>query len=406
MREIVLNTRFLSRLKTDLMVYFLTMNKHEIKRNGVVFTPDKLGLFMANEALKNFDEPLDKEIVLLEPSSGDGSLALSMLEALCEKDYKKIKLIAFDINSDFLNSLENKVQKLFPEVKVETHCEDFVDFAFNCKEPFCDIVISNPPYVRTQHLDKKYIDFANEKAGLNGRVDLYQIFLVLLTNVTKENGIISIIVSNKFLSNKTGKSLREFLCSNYELLKIVDFGDSKLFSAAVLPVVLLMRPKAIFGGSLQSCDFISVYSTMEKTKNDSFDLFEAIESKRETAFKDGEIYHIKYGDLLITDSSWSNVSETNTNYLEAVKRNTYCLLQNLGKIRVGVKTTADKVFISKKWDEFGEEKPELLRKLITHRVAEQFVTTKNDSFEILYPYVNDNGEKKLVSLDDYPKAKK
>lgn len=387
------------------MLYFRTMNKYEIKRNGVVFTPDSLGLFMANEALNNYQNSLDKEITLLEPSSGDGALALAMLEVLTEKGYKNIKLIAFDINNAFLDKLRTNVNNLFPNISVETHCEDFVDFAFNCQTPFCDIVISNPPYVRTQHLDKKYIDFANKNAGLNGRVDLYQIFLVLLKKVVKENGVISIVVSNKFLSNKTGKNLRDYLSYNYNFCKIVDFGDSKMFDAAVLPVVLVMKPASLTDGKNQKCDFISIYSSQEKSVED-VDIFTAISSRKTTAVKDGVDYQIKYGNLQISDSSWSNISSSNDEYLKSVNNNTFALLQDFGKIRVGVKTTADKVFISKNWDILGEDKPELLRPLITHRIADHFISSKKDTFEILYPYINNGGDKKLISLDDYPKSKK
>ena len=383
------------------------MNKNEIKRNGVVFTPDSLGLYMAREAIKHFNEPKDKQIVLLEPSSGDGSLALAMLEVLFENGYKKVKLLAFDIKSEFLFNLKNRVGELFPDVEVDARCEDFVDFAYNCSEPFVDIVISNPPYVRTQHLDKKYIDFANEKAGLNGRVDLYQIFLVLLSKVVKESGIISIVVSNKFLSNKTGKNLRTFLCENYRLIKIIDFGDSKMFDAAVLPVVLIMSPEYVLNGKEQSCDFISIYAKQDVASNEKInDIFTALDCLETLAVKDDHLFDVKYGSLQITDSSWSNISSDNNSFLETVSKHTFCYLQDLGKIRVGVKTTADKVFISKKWDELGAEKPELLRKLITHRIADNYISSKEDSFEILYPYINVDGEKRLVSLDDYPKAKK
>lgn len=382
------------------------MNKADIKRNGVVFTPDSLGMYMANEAIKNKTFSFDEEIVLLEPSSGDGSLALAMLESLTEKGYKKIRLIAFDINEVFLSTLKSRVQTLFPNVSIEIHCEDFIEFAYNCSFPFCDLVISNPPYVRTQRLDKKYIDFANEKAGLNGRVDLYQIFLVMLTRVVKPGGVISIIVSNKFLSNKTGKSIRDFLDAEYKLLKIVDFGDSKLFDAAVLPVVLVMSPHSGKNYN-RDCCFISIYSTKDKKYKTENDIFESIRLNEDYTVKNGEVFEIKKGKLEISESSWSNISDDNGLFLEKVSKHTFKYLQDFGKIRVGVKTTADKVFISKNWDELGDAKPELLRKLITHRIAGNFLSAKTDSYKILYPYIIDDcGCKKLVSLEEYPKTKK
>jgi hypothetical protein len=47
------------------------------------------------------------------------------------------------------------------------------------------------------------------------------------------------------LSTKSGESVRKFLNENYEILEIIDLGDTKLFDAAVLPAIFIGRKKEI-----------------------------------------------------------------------------------------------------------------------------------------------------------------
>ena len=76
----------------------------------------------------------------------------------------------------------------------------------------------------------------------------------------------------------------------------------------------------------------------------------------------------------------------------------------IGKIRVGIKTTADSVFIGDKWD--GPlSKIELLKPLITHRNAGQIIANNDEPWQVLYTHHIENGKKVPYNLDDYPNSK-
>ena len=372
------------------------------KENGVVFTPTDLASFMAEKAVKLCKKNKDEQVVVLEPSAGDGSLATAMIRCLFENGYKTIKLIAFDINEDYLFQLRTNIKSLFPTVEVETHCEDFVSFAWSCRSAFADLIISNPPYVRTQHLSDEYVSFATDKIGLNGRVDLYHIFLCLLPNVLNDNGAISIVVSNKFLSNKTGLRLRQFLFDNYEIQSIIDFGDTKLFDAAVLPAVLILKL-----GKTQNLapDYISIYSDPASNPTpETTGLFDALSSSSSIAVNNGICYSVSKGRLNCSEGNWSLASEANDSFLLTVRKETFCFLKDFAKIKVGVKTTADNVFISDSWDSMNLNRPELLRPLITHRMAGHIFPSGESHFEILYPYSSTSKKRTVVDLSKYPLA--
>jgi hypothetical protein len=72
-----------------------------------------------------------------------------------------------------------------------------------------------------------------------------------------------------------------------------------------------------------------------------------------------------------------------------------------------VKTCADEVFIRTDWDAFAlDQRPELLRPLITHHTAGRFrPTVVQESRAILYPHETVNGRRQVVDLALYPKAR-
>ena len=93
-------------------------------------------------------------------------------------------------------------------------------------------------------------------------------------------------------------------------------------------------------------------------------------------------------------------------WLATVQAHTFCTFGDLGKIRVGVKTTADKVFIRDDWESLPEdERPELLRPLITHFAAQRYrarVTQRPK--RVLYTHELRDGERRVVDLAQFPRA--
>ena len=51
------------------------------------------------------------------------------------------------------------------------------------------------------------------------------------------------ITSNRYISTKSGGDIRKFLLDNYDIIEIIDLGDTKLFNAAVLPAIFIGKKK-------------------------------------------------------------------------------------------------------------------------------------------------------------------
>ncbi|MEG4147001.1 Eco57I restriction-modification methylase domain-containing protein [Microcoleus sp. Pol12B5] len=105
-----------------------------------------------------------------------------------------------------------------------------------------DVVIGNPPYVRQELLSpiKPYLQANYE--SYNGVADLYTYFYELGLNILKPGGVLSYIVTNKWLRSGYGEPLRKFFASQALLEQIIDFGHAPIFEDAdTFPCIVAVR---------------------------------------------------------------------------------------------------------------------------------------------------------------------
>lgn len=379
---------------------------NKTKAEGVVFTPEDLGLFIANGMTEKLNKNKDDLIKIIEPSVGEGMLLDSLLTVLSKKGYSNVYVLGFDINEDYINKCTNEFPLKYPNITFEFIKQDFIDYAIDGPENKFDLLISNPPYVRINHIDDKLRDKIKNNFNLTGKIDLYHVFLYTLDRVLNDNGEIGIVVSNKFLSNKTGNNVRKFIQNKYNIKSIFDFGDTKIFDAAVLPAVLFMNMNK--PDKSKKPKFVRIYSENEINVYTGKTLFLALADKEEYCVYKNVFYKIEYGNLRIDkqDDIWQFSSPETDEFLVNINKKKKYILRDIAKAKVGIKTTADKVFISNKWDKMGNNKPENLYDLITHRRAGRIKGKPADKYKVLYPYDIKSKIKKTINLDDYPNTKK
>ena len=135
-------------------------------------------------------------------------------------------------------------------------------------------------------------------------------------------------------------------------------------------------------------------------------LFDAIYQEGTYMVPDGRVYRYQQGSMqsVELDNTWAIASEENKHWIEQVQSRTWMTLADIGKIRVGIKTTADNVFIGDDWS--GEKSElELLQPLITHRNAGQIIANRQDRWKVLYTHTMVDGKKVAYNIDNYPKSK-
>ncbi len=124
-----------------------------------------------------------------------------------------------------------------------------------------DIVIGNPPWIRTHNFDavsrarlrltyQVYInaawrggsDAAAAGRGFSSQVDSAALFMERSVRLLRAEGTAGLIVPAKLWRSLAGGGVREFLMSNATLIEVQDFSSSSsLFEAAVYPSVVIAK---------------------------------------------------------------------------------------------------------------------------------------------------------------------
>lgn len=395
------------------------------KSSGATYTPARFAAFLADQMITKAEWPNSGKIRILDPACGDGALLEALIAGLPNQIRMRIEAVGYDTDPSAIAIASLRLQKEFPGLDINLEQKDFLVHVLNLQgagdlfsagesqEPF-HLVIANPPYVRTQIIGTAQAQQLSKNFGLNGRVDLYYPFLLGISQVLAENGVAGVITSNRFMTTKSGQSIRRAMLSRFRILHAWDLGDTKLFDAAVLPSVLLARG---------TCDtqrvhdkeiaYSSIYETKDDADSSAIDALTALDVDDNTvvAIPDGRRFRVRHGKLENggdPEGTWRVSTGATDNWLATVERNTWDTFRRIGKIRVGVKSTADKVFIRSDWDDLPHGRPELLKPLITRKCAQRFkalVPTKPAHLkEILYPHEAVETGRAAVNLSLYPNA--
>lgn len=405
--------------ESQLTSRYLTVSDE--KTEGATYTPKILADFVAEQIVKLLGSLRRNErLRILDPAVGDGELLLSLLNQLQQCGTENIEVHGFETNKSALIIATGRIKKWFPTIPIYFKDENFLRFVLDrfgvnnngglfqetAPESY-DLIIANPPYVRTQIMGARQTRMLAEQFTLSGRVDLYYAFILGMARVLKPEGVAGIIVSNRFMTTKSGGSVRRALVERFNLRHVWDLGDTKLFDAAVLPAVLLME--GLNGHKMDKPAFTSIYESSEPTRTVADNPIDALSKEGTVRVGDGRSFHVQNGKLETEgtrEGIWCITTKTGKGWLATVKKHTWGSFGNIGKIRVGVKTCADKVFIRSDWNEMSKlEVPELLKPLTTHHIARRFkpLTSKQPK-QILYPHELAREGRRVIDISKYPRS--
>lgn len=405
------------------------------KTTGAHYTPLALGRFVARRILSNLNAGHPEKLRVLDPACGAGALLEAFESAARDDGRASCEYVGVEADMNALEAARLQlsgiaadrlalVQGNFLEMAGPNH--GLTDLwgparqTADLTESF-DVVIANPPYVRTQVLGTAESRRLAERFNLSGRVDLYQAFLVAATTSLRLGGIMGIIVSNRFLTTVTGASVRRYLANHYELCEVIDLGDTKLFEAAVLPAIIVGRRKK----SSQSCvsqsptRFMRVYSApAASVESDapvqSGGIYDVLERGKNGVYRVPEgVYRVSTGTLDTardTGRVWSLTTPHEAQWVRHVRSQAAGCFEDLAQIRVGIKTTADSVFIRSDWQGLPEaERPEssLLLPLLSHEDARRWARKAGElpATRVLYPHEMRNGKRTAIDLARFPGAR-
>lgn len=396
-----------------------------IKERGAHFTPSDIANYIAERSLSMLELPNEQDnVIILDPACGDGELLIAAYK-IASRWNKKVTLIGIDSDFVTLESAKNRISPLLKNSDIlDLRCTNFLDCTSNQITapfdeqnkndvsirvlPLADLVIANPPYVRTQVMGANSSQRLSKKYNLKGKVDLYHAFFLSYINFLKPNGVLGVITSNRYLYTKSGSMVRKYLDQDYDIDLVIDLGDTKIFSAAVLPAILFAKPRT---SNLHSASCIRVYETSSdcnaipvKSVSEMLVKEDGIFSICGKNFKK-ESGHVR--NTTIYQEPWILASSEQEIWLDKIDSAAFCRIKDIGRVHVGVKTTADNVFIRDDWDSLEQEKPEKewVRPLISSGNTHRWRASQESNHQILYPYYSENGKRCVASLSEYPHMK-
>ena len=173
-----------------------------------------------------------------------------------EIDVDKKKKLRETINNEFkkITGSSPKENILFKKFTFSIYFSEIM------KKGGFDIVITNPPYIRHEELEKLGYKSPLEAQMFQifgSSMDLYGYFYEQAFNLLKEKRVSTFITSNKWLRTTYGKNLRKFFEKKTKINNIIDFKGNKIFSSATVDTNILTFQKQAVGDeySIPYADF-------------------------------------------------------------------------------------------------------------------------------------------------------
>ena len=200
---------------------------------------------------------------LLDAGCGTGAFVLRAA-AFAKARQQPLSLQALDLDADALQTARALLGKMHAHQGMQGHHTNFIG-PLPIADESLDALISNPPYVRQEHVSQgrdfdkaeglnwlkvQYADYLVAHPGqeklFSRQADLYAWFLLRAQLLLKPGGRLAMITSNSWLSTAFGESLQHFLQHHFEMECLLESACERWFSdAAVNPVILIARKKTV-----------------------------------------------------------------------------------------------------------------------------------------------------------------
>ena len=112
------------------------------------------------------------------------------------------------------------------------------------KEGGFDIVIGNPPYINIRFLTKndsgEKTYYQKKFTSALGNYDLYILFIERGISLLRTDGLISLIIPNKFMVTDYGLGIRKYALNKVMVKKLVDVSSISVFKdIGIYPIIIV-----------------------------------------------------------------------------------------------------------------------------------------------------------------------
>ncbi|MFX1366182.1 MAG: class I SAM-dependent DNA methyltransferase [Promethearchaeota archaeon] len=266
-------------------IHFEKILNYQNKTKGNLNLEKISYLFNNNQKFNKTFTKIVKNLRILDPSCGSGRFLISIAETLYQiyriinpelSDFNikktiiqnnlygieidnsalsisKLRLFKWLISSNLNNSfLRNVDIESFNVTYINQIIEKSglkfnifnQDFLLEFRSEKFDIIIGNPPYIENKKIkDKEFKNKIKSKFKTAYRLyDLSIIFIEKSLQLLEDNGSLSFILPNKFLSADYGIKIRKLLLNESEIKEIINISSLPIFqNTATYPIILSLK---------------------------------------------------------------------------------------------------------------------------------------------------------------------
>lgn len=331
-------------LKLELLINQLSFNKEKFLASNAVkggFAPTASDL-RYNEELKQKKKDFDRHIAKLQKL----------------KQNKEEPFEHFDWKLDF------------PEV--------LNPYLVNGNAGF-DIVIGNPPYLnfKMYSTEDKEVYRHLYSEVFDGKADIYYYFFYKSHELSKTQGVTSLITSRYWIEAEYAKKLRKFVSTKTTLKEIIDFKNVTVFDGIGI--------KTCITSFLNIPDYLTHfhYRFHPGKKIDYIDLSEYVSN-------------FIPAENITTKDSWNLTNEESTDILKLIEEDSISL-DEIANCKQGIVTGLDKAFITTE-NEFKNLPKKIVKPWLKVGDIQKYAIELVEKRELVYT-------KLINSLDDYPQLK-
>lgn len=244
-------------LLNDLLIdYYLKGDTSRLIRTGI--DTYKLPFELKKKLLVNCIYGVDKDYNAVEATKFGLLLKLLENENSASVGTQIPVLSDLSKNIQFGNALVSSkaLQHFNSKEQAVINSFDFKNFRY-------DIIIGNPPYMKSEDMKRitplEHPVYKTLFESSYKQYDKYFLFIEKGLSLLNDNGYMGYIVPNKFCKVGAGKKLRHLLSTSGYLKRIISFGANQLFKSKTTYTNLLILKKS----QNEACEFCEVKNLME-----------------------------------------------------------------------------------------------------------------------------------------------
>ena len=222
-----------------------------IEERGAVYTKREVVNFILDLVGYNADQPL-QEFRLLEPSFGNGDFIIPAVERLLAAVERHGSGITYEGLAPAIRGVELH-RETYKHCRSELHAlmvgrgirekvaaslldawliqGDFLLTGFDQRFTH---VVGNPPYVRQESVpDALMVEYRGRYSTIYDRADIYIPFIERSLQLLEAGGKQGFICADRWMKNRYGRKLREFVSNQYHLATYVDMVGTEPFHSEV-----------------------------------------------------------------------------------------------------------------------------------------------------------------------------